>query len=185
MIEYQSKTIYYAIFNDTKYYKTENGYYRSSKKGQTPLLHLAVWEFYGNEILRGYDIHHKDLNKDHNEIENLQQLTHEEHAKMHYFSNDKIQKECTKCKKIFITGNIINSSSLCDDCQEEQAKDYKRKWTKANKERLNKRSLEKYYSPQYRENRICKLCGKEFNTYKYGPQKLCSRSCAAKSKKCN
>ncbi|AUN22240.1 hypothetical protein RSJ22_12655 [Clostridium botulinum] len=182
MIEYKTRTIYYAIFNGITYYKQSDGYYRTNKKGCIPALHHAVWEFHGNKIIKGYDIHHKDFDKDNNDIENLQQLSHEEHAKIHYEHNDVIHRRCKKCGNEFTTGNTINPSSMCDSCKELQLKNYKYKWTQENREKLNKNFLEKYHSDKYREIRICELCGKEFSTYKYGPQKLCSRSCAAKSK---
>lgn len=69
-------------------------------------LHRMVWICYNGEIPDGYDIHHKDFNKDNNSIDNLQLLTKDEHNKIHL--SHKIKKTSEKktkfiCKiKIFL-----------------------------------------------------------------------------------
>lgn len=182
MIKYKTKVTHYAVFNGVNYYLRPNGYYSTTKKKHTSALHHAVWEFYGNKIIKGYDIHHKDFDKTNNNIDNLEQLSHEEHARIHMLANDAINKKCKECGDSFLSGNTPSSSPLCKPCRNAINKEYKRRWTKEKRERINKKSLEKYHSEEYRETRICKLCGKEFSTYKYGPQKLCSRSCASRSR---
>jgi hypothetical protein len=66
------------------------GYFRN---GYNKLVHrdIAYNEIYKNGYANGeyklrfgeYDIHHKDRNKQNNEVDNLQILTREEHKKIH------------------------------------------------------------------------------------------------------
>ena len=46
-------------------------------------LHVYVWEHYNGEVPKGYHIHHKDHDKNNNEIENLVLLSASEHASLH------------------------------------------------------------------------------------------------------
>ena len=52
-------------------------------------LHIYVWEYNNGNIPKGYEIHHKDHDKNNNEIDNLDMLTKKEHMKIH-------SKELTK-----------------------------------------------------------------------------------------
>ena len=67
--------------------RIKGGYYQisSRKEGNHgKLLHRVVWEdFYNKSIPEGYDIHHKDGNKENNEIWNLQCCEHSNHMRFH------------------------------------------------------------------------------------------------------
>lgn len=93
-----------VIFNGYKYYKQKTGYYQiaeTNKRKQLGVerrLHRAIWKFYNGEIPKGYQIHHKDENKDNNDISNLELLSASEHAKRHS-RRVKIWWHTTKGKK--------------------------------------------------------------------------------------
>jgi hypothetical protein len=57
-----------------------NGYVTVASKS----LHIMVWEAVNGPTPKGYEIHHKDLHPLHNEIENLECLTHLEHFEIHH-----------------------------------------------------------------------------------------------------
>lgn len=58
------------------------GYFLNAKTHKR--LHVYVWEYYnGCEVPKGYHIHHKDHDKNNNEIENLALLSASEHASLH------------------------------------------------------------------------------------------------------
>lgn len=64
--------------------------YYVSKKGIK--FHRYIWEKYNGYIPKGYHIHHKDLNKLNNNINNLQCLTASDHMKLHGNGNQIVKK---------------------------------------------------------------------------------------------
>lgn len=58
---------------------------KSAKGARYTLLHrLVVEKFIGRKLLRSEIIHHKDGNKQNNDISNLEITSHREHAKTHF-----------------------------------------------------------------------------------------------------
>jgi hypothetical protein len=76
-------------FNGKRYHKANNGYWRASTKlpdgrQRKTYLHRDVWEFHMGPIARGWHVHHKDHNKDNNELTNLELLDSTEHWRRHF-----------------------------------------------------------------------------------------------------
>ena len=67
------------IFNNLIFKRSKDGYYLNPAGA----MHRVVWNYFNGEIPEGYQIHHKDLDKNNNDISNLQLLTFSEHAKIH------------------------------------------------------------------------------------------------------
>lgn len=67
-------------FNGIRYYRKPPGYYRADKGDY---MHRDVWRFHNGPIPAGYDVHHKDEDRGHNWIENLEALPGPEHASLH------------------------------------------------------------------------------------------------------
>lgn len=65
-------------FNGVSYYLCGNYYQRKGVR-----LHRAVWELHNGNIPCGYDVHHKDENRNNNQIENLELLQRNEHHRYH------------------------------------------------------------------------------------------------------
>lgn len=168
----------YAVFNGNKYYKVKGGYFKQSKFPHT-FLHHDVWEYHGNKLLPGYDLHHKDENKRNNNIENLEMLTTKEHSRLHMLEKEKVIK-CKLCGKEFVSAGSIPNACYCPACRKIHSKSYKANWAKQNRKHLNELSLKNYHEKKYFEERVCKICGKKFYAYKGGPQFVCSRTCANK-----
>lgn len=190
------------MFNGIKYTKDKkSGYYLNSTNRKR--LHRSVWEYYNGKIPKGYEIHHKDRNKDNNDISNLIMLTVEEHKKEHkklltveqkqklrdnlenkarpmaiewHKSKDGI--EWHKKQYINTLGNRKEQAFVCLNCN----KEYKTIKTKSNKFCSNK-CKSSYRRKMGLDNIIkeCELCGKQFETNKYRQAKRC-KNC--KSKKC-
>lgn len=76
------KTLEFIEFNNKKYTKRYDGYYKCTS-GSRNLLHYDVWVFHNGKVPKGHDIHHKDKDLDNNEISNLEMLHKSEHGKMH------------------------------------------------------------------------------------------------------
>ena len=72
------------FYNGKKYAREESTGYYVCTTGKRQRLHVAMWEHEHGEIVEdGYVIHHKDWNKNHNEISNLVKVTVEEHNLIH------------------------------------------------------------------------------------------------------
>jgi len=136
-------------FNGVTFCKNEHGHYHKNCN-----LHRTVYAYYYGEIPEGYHIHHKDFNKNNNEIQNLQALTNQDHQKLH--ANTKIFKEftCCQCGNKFFAANT--NARFCSKKCEGRA--YK-------------------HSENTQETRQCVICGKIYSTYKYNNTKTCSKEC--------
>ena len=142
-------------FNGIIFYKKKNGHYYSHTG-----IQRAVYNYYFGIVPSEIEIHHKDFNKNNNDISNLVALTKKEHQENHAQAHTGAFKignfVCRFCGKTFqavITGNNKFCSATC--------------------RRNFKRSLDL-------EIRKCAFCGKKFRIDKYSDVKCCSVSCAQK-----
>jgi hypothetical protein len=69
-------------FNGRTYSQNAEGYWRCTND-HGRLLHRDVWEFHNGPIPPGYHVHHKDEDKSHNGIANLECKPGSEHSKHH------------------------------------------------------------------------------------------------------
>lgn len=171
------------------------GYYKHSNI----FMHRYIWEFYNGKIPEGYEIHHKDLNRNNNDIGNLECISVLDHRKLHA---DLLTDEQREWKRNNLAENARPKAS------EWHKSDEGREWHKLQYERtkdaLHKRfektctncgkvflgeGKSKYCSnackSAYRRKTggdlvpaICVCCGKYFQTNKFKPSRTCSRSCA-------
>lgn len=97
-VQYIEKTKI-AYFNGKRFTKDDKtGYYLGTTKvnGKRQRLHRYVWEYYNGEIPKGYDIHHKDHNKDNNELDNLELISKSQHSRLHCQELTEEQKQKRK-----------------------------------------------------------------------------------------
>lgn len=72
------------ILDGIQFTLTKNGYLRGTVAGKRMLMHRYVWQKHtGQKVKTGWDIHHKDDNKQNNSIENLEYLTKAEHSRLY------------------------------------------------------------------------------------------------------
>jgi hypothetical protein len=69
------------VYNGRKFTINHNGYYRSTDRKGTHLLHRYVWETERGAIPDSWDIHHIDEDKTNNKINNLECLPKAEHTR--------------------------------------------------------------------------------------------------------
>jgi hypothetical protein len=81
----------FVVFNGSKYTKRNNGYFGKTKDKRN-LLHRDVWEFYNGKIAEGFDIHHKDGDKENNCIGNLSLYSKSEHTRLFSPHNNQYTK---------------------------------------------------------------------------------------------
>ena len=163
MIKYENG---YAIIDGYKFKKDKDtGYYLSgSIKGKRYRLHRYVYEKHYGEIPKGYEIHHKDQNKDNNEIDNLELLTSTEHKKKHGHDISDEMRE-------FFRQNL-----------NEKARPKAIEWHKSEEGREWHRQQYKISLGKVKhiaKTRIleCLNCGKEYETTTFGTTKFCSNNC--------
>lgn len=157
-----------VIFNGYKYYKQKTGYYQmaeTNKRKQLGIerrLHRAIWKFYNGDIPKGYQVHHKDENKDNNDISNLELLSASEHAKLHS-CRAKVWWHTTKGKKANKKG--IRNAKAWHSSEEGY------KWhSEHQKETIKKMIIEE----------TCLECGNAFTTFKDKRHQVICRKCRDK-----
>lgn len=76
---------------------------RSYKGGYILRSIVAYEKYHKASVPIGYEIHHKDRNRINDSLDNLQMLSKEEHAAIHYKERTvEVERFCTKCKKSFL-----------------------------------------------------------------------------------
>ena len=134
----------------------------------------------------GFDIHHKNFDKDDNLLENLEILTHNEHRKLHH-DTDLVEFICQECGNKFLGPKSGRSmykfcSKKCYHISDN------RKAKQIRDDNINKvRAYHRKYSAKYRsKNRIelpikeCLSCKKSFKP-RNKRNNCCSRKCYEKN----
>ena len=175
----------------------QTGYYKHANI----FMHRYVWEFYNGKIPEGYEIHHKDLNRNNNNIENLECISTSDHRKLHA---DLLTDEQREWKRNNLAENARPKASEWHKSEEgskwhtEHIMKQREKGAfeknlvcvNCGKEFIGEKHGENAYCSNacksaYRRKMgldlvpaICVCCGKYFNTNKFRPSRTCSRSCA-------
>ena len=148
-----------AIFDGKKFRRDKRtGYYLNSSIHKR--LHIYVWEYFNGPIPKGYQVHHIDHNKGHNDIENLKVMTAEEHRKVH---SNEMTDELREWYK-----NNLNEKAR-PKANEWHKSDKGREWHKEHYEKMK----EKLHKETFKE---CEQCGKKFIA-KAPQSRFCSNKC--------
>lgn len=99
-------------YDNIEWFKDERGYYFSGTFSQS--LHRYIWEKNNGPIKKGYIIHHKDENKENNNIDNLECLTRSEHQRKHMMG----QKFSEERRKNIVKNRIGRKHRLPVKCKE-------------------------------------------------------------------
>ena len=92
--------IVYRLYFGKRFWKQKDGYWVN---GMPIHAQRWVWINHYGAIPKGMDIHHKDGDKNNNEIENLEMLSRSEHLKRHWkegrFDLEKRRAQLTKARE--------------------------------------------------------------------------------------
>lgn len=162
-VEY-SKDMDVAFFNGIKFRKDKKtGYYLAGKPTngkKRERLHCYVWRFYNGDIPDGYHVHHKNENKDCNDIENLVCMTQKEHMVLH-------SNEYAKNHRDSLVQNLIDNAR--PKASEWHRSETGRAWhSKQAKKNASEMKLKEF---------VCEFCGKLFFKKPLGQNKFCSNNC--------
>ena len=192
----------FVNFDNHRFVKDmSTGYYHAHYGSTTKLLHRVVWEKYNGSIPDGYHVHHKDKNKDNNDISNLELIdkyTHlAEHGKINFENNkekclehlgniremakdwhssDEGKKWHSEHAKL-VSKNTPYVINICEEC----GKEYKVKKPYSSKSRFCSNSCK---SANRRKSGvddiecICEVCGSVFTKNKYSKRTTCSKECS-------
>lgn len=192
----------YIMFDNHKFVKDrKNGYYHAHYGKVVKLLHRVVWESYYGSIKDGFHIHHKDGNKDNNDISNLELIDSFTHLSLHskkrfnenkemclnhlsdiresskYWHSSEEGIKWHRQHAIDVMANMEYVICNCEQC----GKEFSVKKAFVNKSRFCSNACK---SKNRRDSGIdniiykCSVCGKEFIKNKYSKKKTCSRKCS-------
>lgn len=140
------------------------GYYLSGKpiNGKRRRLHVYVWEKANGEIPNGYEVHHRDMDKSNNELDNLVLVLGIKHQRFHGVLR------------------AINDTNWADDFQAKGIEAAK-EWHRSTEGRQwHKEHYEKTKDALYaKHEEVCSFCGKRFLTPVYRKNSFCSNKCKA------
>jgi hypothetical protein len=96
----------FILIDDLKFTINRDGYYECTTINRL-MLHNYNWEKVNGKIPKGYELHHIDLNKLNNNVNNLLLVTPKEHAEIH----SRLRKGSGMNKKVkcLETGEIFDS----------------------------------------------------------------------------
>lgn len=183
------------------------GYYKCTKSipgfnRKRPSLHQYTWFYYHGEIPKGYHVHHKDENKDNNDILNLELITQHKHLSDH-MTPERRRRAAEQCDAIRDSTKEWHASEegiawhrehamqmwegktaikyTCSCCgnEFESIKSYPEGNTFCSNACKSKWRRN---SGLDNEERTCTVCGKTFITSKYSKTKTCGGTCAFKSR---
>lgn len=192
----------FAYFNGLKFTRDDKtGYYLNSTIRKR--LHRYVWEYFNGPIPAGCHIHHKDGDKNNNNIENLVLVKHSKHVRLHGILKS-MDNEWLEWARANMDKKARPAASKWHGSEE--GKEWHRKHYDQMKDKLHAKVIKicdycgKYYDGLPRktdrfcsnkcksawrrkagldnEIRTCAYCGREFEANKYGKTKCCSKSCS-------
>lgn len=196
----------YAICDGIRFVRDDStGYYLSSaRSGRRGIrLHRYVYESELGHIENGCHIHHRDGNKQNNDISNLVMLTASEHERLHGTMLTEEQRQARR-DNLAINARPKASEWHCS----EKGREWHREHYERMKDRLHvrrsftcdncgvefvagdtgsNRFCSRKCQAAFRrksgvddEQRRCRVCGMPFTANKYSKTKCCSKSCAGK-----
>jgi endogenous inhibitor of DNA gyrase (YacG/DUF329 family) len=203
---------YQIIVDGIKFTRDKKtGYYLASKKvgNKRPRLHVYIWEKNNGQVPKGYEIHHKDGDKDNNDISNFELLPRGKHQELHGadIKNNEVllEKMRTNLKEnatpkasewhkskegrewhrkhaIEVSKNLSEKEFICSNC----GKTFNKK-PQGNIKFCSNKCKSAWRRKQGLDNitRVCEICGKKFEVNKYSTTKTCSKQCAANLRKKN
>ena len=90
------------------YCRTEPMHEKANSKGLYPLHRVLVENKIGRHLLPKEQVHHKDGNKQNNDITNLELLSISDHTKIHNPKLEDIEAVCKLCNETFkVKGNLF------------------------------------------------------------------------------
>lgn len=144
----------------------KTGYYLSTQIKGNKRLHRYVWEKHNGAIPDGFHVHHKDHDKQNNDISNLEILSASEHSFLHGL-------ELTEDQRQWRRNNVINNAMPAAKAWHSTAEG--KEWHK----KLGRISWENKKAKKH----ICEHCGKEYETKNSGRNKYCSNACSSAARR--
>lgn len=92
-VELRAKKVFpFIMYDGIKFTPSGHGYYRATSRTRHISLHRYKYEKEIGIIPEGYDIHHKDWNKQNNDIKNLECISKSDHASKYAHGKNQFNK---------------------------------------------------------------------------------------------
>lgn len=160
-----------AYFDGYKFRRdAKTGYYLSSRNtdiGRCERLHRYIWRYFNGDIPNGYHIHHKDEDKSHNDIENLECLPRYNHLSLH--GHERFEKD----RDAMIKNLNVNARPKASEWHASEAG---KEWHKQHYEKT-KAQLHMTVEKE------CEYCGKLYKTIEHGRNRFCSNNCSSAARR--
>lgn len=144
----------------------KTGYYLCTQMEKPKRLHRYIWEKCNGEIPDGFHVHHKDHDKQNNDISNLEIMNAIDHELLH-------GKERTQEQREWARKNLAENAR--PKASEWHKSDVGREWHK----KLGRMSWENKKAQKY----TCEHCGKEYETKNSGRNRFCSNACSSAARR--
>ena len=194
-----------AYFNGHRFTRDDRtNYYLASHviDGKRKCLHIYVWEYFNGPIPSGYQIHHIDEDKSHNDIDNLECLTLHDHMSLHSKEYQETEKAKERFARVREASKEWHKSEAGHDWHKdhyEKVKDklhVSREFTceYCGKKFMSTNIVSKFCCNAHKTyaraksgvdniNAVCVICGKMFTKNKYDKKLTCSRECGGEKSK--
>jgi hypothetical protein len=167
----------YVKFNNNTYFEYGKGYYMKTSTPHT-FLHHDIWRSYGNDIPKGYELHHKDGDSRNDVIENYELLTKSQHTKLHYQTRVLRSFVCEQCNDSFYTKALW--TRFCPVCALKRTNKRARVYYEQHKIQCQQAQTKRYHSDKNLKSGICFYCGNVFFSRTMHINQCCGHSCAMK-----
>ncbi len=152
----------YAYFNGLRFARDDKtGYYLNSTISKR--LHRHVWEYFNGAIPVGYHIHHKDMDKGNNNIENLAMVKSSKHTRLHGILNS-IDDKWLEWARNNMHVNARPAASKWHGSEEGK------KWHRRHYQEMR-------HKLHAKETRVCDYCGLEYEGFARKTDRFCSNKC--------
>lgn len=170
VIQEEVRVVRFIEYDGIRFYPDQRGYWMAKKGPRTerPIrLHVYVWEKFNGPVPKGFHVHHKDRNKDNNEIKNLELMHRTEHLILHG-ADERIK--------------AINRANLNLYSREAAAAWHKSEIGREVGRKNFEVTLRKYVG--MKAKKTCVQCGKEYECayVRRNISRYCSPECKAKYK---
>lgn len=155
----------FVVYDGVRWYERESGYYSNSRRG---LLHRWVWRMERGDIPNGMQVHHVNHNRGDNRIENLELVTRAEHLRIHARDSEWHRKGAKAA-----WANAEWREFICQHCGGVGRTRTFRKEVRYCSERCRN------VASRPRAQRVCSVCGAQFECPARNPARTCSRRCTS------
>ncbi len=107
-IDLRKKKIYpFVVYDGIKFTPSGNGYYRATSRKGHVSLHRYKYKKEVGDIPPNFDVHHKDRNKQNNDISNLECISKSDHSRIYKHGKNQHNKDKKGTSALGMVGQLM------------------------------------------------------------------------------